>query len=144
MSYEVSVLDPVPEEPEIELEGGEGSETEVESGKASDETLSFLRWKIKGDAQNSNPARNFYKKGASRYCLAATCSLLPWILNLVLAVVVVALAVRLESKTSMSKGVVPTDVMYSEFARLCKQESLILVADSAGSQHWPTKRSTIG
>lgn len=115
MPYEVKSLDPVPEEPDIELEGGEeGSETDVESGKASDETLSFLRGKLKGDVHNSNPARDFYKKGAARYCLAATCNLLPWILNFVLAVIVVVLAVRLESKEAVSKSVVPNDVIYSE------------------------------
>lgn len=112
-SYGMNSLDPVPEAPEIELEGAEGSETDVDSGKASDETLSFLRWKLKGDAQNSNPARDFYRKGATRCLLGATCSLLPWIINLVLALVVVILAVRLQAKPALSKSEIPTDVLYS-------------------------------
>lgn len=115
MPYEVTSLAPVPEEPEIELDGGEeGSETDVESGKASDETLSFLRWKLKGNVQNSNPARDFYKKGAGRYCLAAACTLLPWIINFILAITVVALSVGLQSKEAASKNEIPKDVLYSE------------------------------
>lgn len=128
MPYAVTSLDPVPEEPEIELEGGEeGSETDVESGKASDETLSFLRWKLKGDVQNSNPARDFYKKGAARYCFAAASNLLPWIINFILAIVVVALAVRLESKGAVSKNEIPTDVIYSEFVYYQRGRFSVLV-----------------
>lgn len=124
MSYKS--LDPVPEEPEIEMERGEGSETDVESGKASDETLSFLRWQLKGEVQNSNPARDFYRKGAAQYCAAATCVLLPWIINFVLAVVVVVLAVQLKAAPAVSKNVIPTDVVYSEFMDLSRRVGSIL------------------
>lgn len=118
MSYEVNSLDPVPEETEIEMEGGEDIETDVESGKTLDETLSFLRRKLRGDVQNSNPAREFYKKGAARYFFAAMCNLLPWIVNLILAIIVVVLAFKLEAKTAMSKSQIPTDVIYSEWTNL--------------------------
>lgn len=118
MPYEVDRLDTVPEEPEIEMQGsGEGSETDVESGKDSDETLSFLRWKLKGDAPNINPARDFYRRGAARYCMAGTCSLFPWILNLVLALLVVLLAVRIQFAKPVvvsEKSIIPTDVLYCE------------------------------
>lgn len=117
MSYAFNPIDPVPEEPEIEMEGGDGSETDVESGKCSDETLSFLRWKLKGDLPNTNPAREFYQRGAVRYCAAATCTLLPWMINFVLGFVAVVLAVRLNYQNAviMAKSdAVPTDMMYSE------------------------------
>lgn len=118
MPYEVDRLDTVPEEPEIEMQGsGEGSETDVESGKVSDETLSFLRWKLKGDVPNTNPARDFYRRGAVRYCMAGTCSLLPWIMNLILVFLVILLAVRLQFAKAVvvsEKSSIPTDVLYSE------------------------------
>lgn len=122
MPFEVDRLDTVPEEPEIEMQGGgEVSETDVESGKDSDETLSFLRWKLKGDVPNTNPARDFYRRGAARYCVAGTCSLLPWILNIVLALLVVLLFIRLQVAKPVvvsEKSAVPTDVLYSE--SLCR------------------------
>lgn len=118
MPFEVDRLDTVPEEPEIEMQGGgEGSETDVESGKDSDETLSFLRWKLKGDVPNVNPARDFYRRGAARYCIAGTCGILPWIVNIVLALLVVLLSIRLQSTKPVvvsEKSAVPTDILYSE------------------------------
>lgn len=117
MSYKVKHLDPVAEEPEIEMEA-EGTETDADTGKASDETLSFLRWKLTGDVPNSNPAQHFYKKGAARYFFSATCSLLPWIINFILAITVVVLAVRLASQKSLDfyeANLIPQDMLYSEF-----------------------------
>ncbi|CAN8102768.1 unnamed protein product [Discula destructiva] len=144
MTYEVNFLDPVLEQPEIDMEGSEGSETEIESGKASDETLSFLKWKLKGDMQNSNPARDFYKKGATRLCLAATCSLLPWIISFLLAVTVVALAVQLESKTAASKSEIPTDMMYTlgDEAVEYRMETTYASEDYPDSEYqgWPNDR----
>lgn len=115
MPFEVDRLDTVPEEPEIELR--EGSETDVESGKDSDETLSFLRWKLQGDVPNSNPARDFYRRGAARYCIAGTCGLLPWVLNVILASLVVLLSIRLQSAKPVDvseTSAVTTDVLFSE------------------------------
>lgn len=117
MSYAATHLDPVSEQPEIEMEGGDGNDTDIESGKVSDETLSFLRWKLQGDVPNTNPARDFYRRGAARCCATATCNILPWIINFVLAILVVTLAMQLESEKIlvMPKGdEVPMDVIYSE------------------------------
>lgn len=92
-------------------EGIDGSETDFEAGKKdSDETLSFLRWKLKGDAPNSNPARSLSKRGADRL-LAATCSLLPWIINLILMISLIILAWKLHTPNPCVPG---SDLMYSK------------------------------
>lgn len=152
MSYEINHLDPVPEEPEVEMEGSEGSEADMDSRKASDETLPFLRWKLTGDVANTNPARNFYKRGVVRYCLLSACTLFPWMMNIVLAIIVVALVLHLQYKTtvvvSKANGI-PTDVMYSECSRHVLVEKLSRTAwklwlTVTGLQHWPKRRSNTG
>lgn len=121
MSYgPVKQLESVPEEPEEEI--GDGSETDIELAKADnctspvDETLSFLGGKRKGAGgiQNSNPARVLARRGAG-YCLHAMCSVMPWIINMILAVLVVVLALKLNSEARGSH-LPPTDMMYSKWA----------------------------
>lgn len=110
------LLDPVLEEPEVE-----DSEADVEFGKAdtcaspADETLSFLRWKLRGEPEphkNYNPARLLSRKGAG-HLLNEICTKAPWVINMILMIAVVVLALRLNSKPS-APGLPPTDVMYSE------------------------------
>lgn len=120
MSYgPVKQLESVPEEPEVEV--GEGSETDVELGKVdscsspADETLSFLGGKLRGEPQNSNPARVLSRRGAG-YCLNVMCGAMPWIISMILAILVVVLALKLDSKTSVAHlKLAPTDMMYSKW-----------------------------
>lgn len=116
MSYQpIQQLDPIPEDRDAD-----SSETDMEFGKSeSDETLSFLRWKRSGEAH----ARwALSRRRPDNNCVGVTSCLIPWIINLILAISLVSVVWKFDSEPTVSH-LPPKDLLYSECQQDCTERA---------------------
>lgn len=99
----IKQLDPIPDEREVD-----SSEPDMDFGKAeAEETLSFLRWRRSGEAH----ARWALSRGHSKTgCMGAAVCLIPWIINMILAVCLVSVVWKLDDEPSHFPA---KDLLYS-------------------------------
>lgn len=100
MSFQpIQQLDPIPEDRD-----------DMEYAKAeSNESLSFLRWRRNGEAHTTWAlSRNRSEHG----CMGLTSCLIPWIINMILAVCLVSVVWKLDSEPTVSH-LPPKDLLYS-------------------------------
>lgn len=110
MSYQpIQQLDPIPQDRDAD-----GSENGMEFAKAeSDETLSFVRWRRSGEAHARwAMARHQPKSG----CMGLASCLLPWIINMILAICLVSVVWKLDAEPTVSH-LPPKDLLYSTSRR---------------------------
>lgn len=107
-------LETVPEESK-EVDLGDGSDTDIESGQAdADETTSFVRrWTRVGIPRIS---RNRPQRRARDNTTTAPLigSLVPWVINLVLAIALVSLLWKKGDTTRSTSHLPPADLLWSE------------------------------
>lgn len=107
MSYQpIQQLDPIPEDRDAD-----GNDNDMAYAKAeADETLSFLRWRRSGGA-HSRWALS--RRRSESGCMGLTSCLIPWIINMILAICLVSVVWKLDSEPTVSH-LPPKDLLYSK------------------------------